>query len=145
MTIERMEHVGIVVDDLADATAFFVELGMRPQGEGQVEGTWVGRVIGLEGVRVQIAMLETPGGDGRIELVQFLAPTSPDGDRRAPANAPGLRHLAFRVDDVDAVVARLQARGAELVGEVERYEDRYRLCYIRGPAGIIVELAEQLR
>jgi catechol 2,3-dioxygenase-like lactoylglutathione lyase family enzyme len=144
MTIQRMEHVGIVVDDLAAATAFFVELGLELQGKAPVEGGWVDRIVGLEGVRSDIVMLETPDGDARVELAKFNAPSGPDGDRHAPANTPGLRHLAFSVDDLDDVLARLRARGAELVGEVERYEDRYRLCYVRGPEGIIVELAEQI-
>jgi catechol 2,3-dioxygenase-like lactoylglutathione lyase family enzyme len=144
MTIRRMEHVGIVVDDLAAATAFFVELGLGLQGEGPVEGGWVDRVVGLEGVRAEIAMLQTPDGHGRLELTKFHAPPGGGGDRQAAANTPGIRHLAFAVDDIDAVVDRLRARGAELVGEVERYEDRYRLCYVRGPEGIIVELAEEL-
>ena len=144
MTIQRMDHVGIVVDDLAAATEFFVELGLAPQGEGTVEGRWVDRVVGLEGIRVEYAMMETPDGHGRLELVKFHAPPGPGGDRHAPANTPGLRHLAFAVDDIDAVVAGLRARGAELVGEVENYEDIYRLCYVRGPEGIIVELAEQI-
>jgi catechol 2,3-dioxygenase-like lactoylglutathione lyase family enzyme len=139
-----MDHVGIVVDDLDAATAFFVELGLKLLGEGSVEGGWVDRVVGLEGVRAQIAMMETPDGHGRLELTRFHAPSGKGGDQHAPANTPGLRHLAFAVDDIDAVVARLRARGAELVGEVERYQDRYRLCYVRGPEGIIVELAEQL-
>jgi len=144
MTIQRLDHVGIVVKDLAAATAFFVELGLKLQGEGSVEGDWVDRVIGLEGVRSQIAMLETPDGHGHVELSQFQAPTSPGGDRHAPANALGIRHLSFAVDDIDAVIAGLRAHGAELVGEVERYEDRYRLCYVRGPEGIIVELAQPI-
>jgi len=144
MTIQRMDHVGIVVDDLTAATAFFVELGLKLLGETPVEGEWVDRVVGLEGIRVDIAMLETPDGQGRLELVKFHAPTSQGGDRHAPANTPGIRHLAFAVDDIDAVVSDLQARGAELVGEVENYEDIYRLCYVRGPEGIIVELAERI-
>jgi catechol 2,3-dioxygenase-like lactoylglutathione lyase family enzyme len=144
MTIQRMEHVGIVVDDLAAATEFFVELGLEPQGEAPVEGGWVDRVVGLEGVRAEIAMLETPDGHGRVELAKFHAPPSPAGDRHTPANAPGIRHLSFSVDDIDAVVAGLRARGTELVGEVERYKDIYRLCYVRGPEGIIVEMAERL-
>lgn len=144
MTIQRMEHVGVVVDDLAAATAFFVELGLELQGEGLVEGGWVDRVVGLEGVRVEIAMLETPDGHGRLELAKFHAPSGQGGDRHTPANTPGIRHVAFSVDDIDAVVASLRARGAELVGEVERYEDIYRLCYVRGPEGIIVELAERI-
>jgi catechol 2,3-dioxygenase-like lactoylglutathione lyase family enzyme len=144
MTVQRMDHVSIVVDDLAAATAFFVELGLKPQGEGSVEGGWVDRVVGLEGVRADIAMLETPDGHGRLELVKFQAPSARGGDPHAPANTLGIRHLAFAVDDIDAAVTSLRAHGAELVGEVERYEDIYRLCYVRGPEGIIVELAEQI-
>jgi catechol 2,3-dioxygenase-like lactoylglutathione lyase family enzyme len=144
MTIQRMDHVGIVVDDLAAATAFFVELGLTLQGQGMVEGGWVDRVVGLEGVRGEIAMLETPDGHARVELSTFHAPSARSGEGHAPANTLGLRHIAFLVDDVDAVLARLRARGAELVGDVERYEDIYRLCYVRGPEGIIVELAEQI-
>ncbi len=139
-----MEHVGIVVDDLAAATAFFLELGLDLQREASVEGDWVDRVNGLEGTRAQIAMVETPDGHGRLELTKFHAPSGRGGDRHAPANAPGIRHVAFAVDDIDAVLARLGPRGAELVGEVERYRDSYRLCYIRGPEGIIVELAQQI-
>jgi catechol 2,3-dioxygenase-like lactoylglutathione lyase family enzyme len=144
VTLRRMEHVGIVVDDRAAATEFFAELGLEPQGEGSVEGSWVDRIVALDGVRVDFAMLQTPDGDGRLELVKFHSPAYEGENGFAPANVPGLRHLAFVVDDVDAVLARLQARGAELVGEVVRYENVYRLCYVRGPAGIIVELAEQI-
>lgn len=144
MTIQRMEHVGIVVDDLAAATEFFVELGLVLQGEGPVEGRWVDRIVGLEGVRADIAMMQTPDGDGRLELVKFHSPSHQRDNRHAPANAPGIRHIAFAVEDIDAVIAGLRARGAELVGELERYEDRYRLCYIRGPEGIIIELAERI-
>lgn len=144
MTVQRMAHVGIVVDDLAAATAFFSELGLVLQGEAPVEGDCVDRIVGLDGVRAEIAMMETPDGHGRIELTKFHAPSGQSGDGHAPANTPGIRHVAFAVDDIDAVVASLRARGAELVGEVERYEDSYRLCYIRGPEGIIVELAEQI-
>jgi catechol 2,3-dioxygenase-like lactoylglutathione lyase family enzyme len=109
MTIQRMDHVGIVVDDLAGATAFFVELGLELQGEGSVEGGWVDRVVGLEDIRAQIAMLETPDGHGRLELTEFHAPPGPVGDQHAPPNTPGLRHLTFAVDDIDAVLARLRA------------------------------------
>jgi len=144
MTIERMDHVGIVVDDLAASTAFFVELGFKLQGEGRVEGGWVDRIVALEGVRVDFAMMETPDGNGRLELIKFHAPSGPSGDRHAPANTPGIRHLAIAVDDIDAVLGRLLAHGAERVGEVEQYEGVYRLCYIRGPEGIIVELAERI-
>ncbi|GHG75275.1 glyoxalase [Streptomyces griseocarneus] len=139
-----MDHVGVVVEDLAAATAFFVELGLELQGEAPVEGRWVDRVVGLEGVRAEIAMLQTPDGYGRLELAKFHTPASRSGDRNAPANTLGIRHVAFVVEDIDAVVAGLRARGVELVGELERYEDSYRLCYVRGPEGIIVELAEQI-
>jgi catechol 2,3-dioxygenase-like lactoylglutathione lyase family enzyme len=144
MAIQRMEHVGIVVDDLAAATEFFVELGLELQGEGSVEGRWVDRVVGLDGVRVEYAMVQAPDGNGRLELVKFHSPSTQGGNRDAPANTPGIRHIAFAVEDIDAVVAGLRARGAELVGELERYEDSYRLCYVRGPEGIIVELAEKI-
>jgi catechol 2,3-dioxygenase-like lactoylglutathione lyase family enzyme len=144
MTIQRMDHVGIVVDDLADAVAFFVELGLKLQGEAPVEGDWVDRVVGLEGIRAQIAMLRTPDGHGRLELAKFHTPSTDGGYQRAAANVSGIRHVAFAVDDIDAVLARLRARGAELVGELGCYEDSYRLCYVRGPEGIIIELAEQI-
>lgn len=139
-----MDHVGIVVDDLAAATEFFVELGLELQGGGTVEGRWVDRVVGLDGVRTELAMLQTPDGHSRIELARFETPRIEGGDPHAPANAPGIRHVTFAVDDIDATVARLRARGAELVGEIERYEHLYRLCYVRGPEGIIVELAEEI-
>lgn len=144
VTIERMDHVGIVVDDLPAAIEFFVELGLQRQGEASVEGGWVDRVVGLEGVRAEIAMLQTPDGQGRVELARFHTPRSPDVDGSAPANALGIRHLTFAVQDLDAVIQRLDALGGELVGAIERYEDIYRLCYVRGPAGIIVELAERV-
>ena len=114
------------------------------QGEGSVEGRWADRIVGLEGVRSDLAMLETPDGNARIELAKFHSPSHEGDNRHAPANAPGIRHIAFAVDDIDAVVAGLRARGAELVGEVERYKDIYRLCYVRGPEGIIIELAERI-
>jgi catechol 2,3-dioxygenase-like lactoylglutathione lyase family enzyme len=139
-----MEHVGIVVDDLPAATEFFVELGLELQGEGSVEGRWVDRVVGLDGVRVEYAMVQTPDGHGRLELIKFHSPSTRGGNRHEPANTPGIRHVAFAVENIDAVVAGLRARGAELVGELERYEDSYRLCYVRSPEGIIIELAEQI-
>jgi catechol 2,3-dioxygenase-like lactoylglutathione lyase family enzyme len=144
MTIQRLENVGIVVADLAAATAFFVDLGLTVLGEAPVEGDWVDRVVGLDGVRVDAAMLQTPDGHGRLELTQFHAPPARDGDRSAPPNTLGIRRIAFAVDDIDAAVAGLRARGTELVGEVATYEDSYRLCYVRGPEGIIVMLAEQI-
>ena len=139
-----MDHVGVVVDDVAAATEFFVELGLEVQGEGTVEGHWADRIVGLEGVRSELVMLQTPDGHRRIELVKFHSPSTEEGDPGAPSNALGIRHLSFVVEDIDAVVARLRARGTELVGELVRYEDSYRLCYVRGPEGIIVELAEEI-
>ena len=118
MTIQRMDHVGIVVDDLAAATAFFVELGLELQAEWPAEGGWVDRIVGLEGVRTENAMLATPDGHGRLELSKFHAPPAPGGDRQAPANTPGIRHVTFVVDDIDAAVASVRAHGGELVGEV---------------------------
>jgi len=137
-----MDHVGIVVDDLAAATEFFVELGLEPQGGGSVEGREVDRIVGLDGVRSELAFLRTPDGHSRIELVKFHSPPTRDGDRHAPANTPGLSHITFAVDDVEAVLTRLRPHGAALVGELEHYGG-YKLCYVRGPEGIIVELAEK--
>jgi catechol 2,3-dioxygenase-like lactoylglutathione lyase family enzyme len=111
---------------------------------GASKGRWVDRVVGLEDVRADLAMMQTPDGNGRLELTKFHSPSNQGDDRHAPANAPGIRHVAFAVEDIDAVVAGLRARGAELVGELERYKDSYRLCYVRGPEGIIIELAEQI-
>lgn len=139
-----MEHIGIVVDDLATAIEFFVELGLELRGEMSVEGSWVDRIVGFDGVHSEIAMLRTPDGHGEIELVKFHSPPTQAGDPHAPANTPGLRHLAFLVEDIDAIVAGLRARGTELVSELVRYEDSYRLCYVRGPEGIIIELAEKI-
>jgi catechol 2,3-dioxygenase-like lactoylglutathione lyase family enzyme len=143
MTVQRMDHVGVVVEDLEAAKAFFVDLGLKVSGEGSVEGDWVDRIVGLEGVRSDIAMVEAPDGHRLLELVKYQTPAGPDADRTAPANTPGINHLCFAVDDLDAVLARLRARDAELVGEIEE-GGGYRLCYARGPAGIIVELAEKI-
>lgn len=145
MTVQGMDNVGIVVEDLAAATAFFVRLGLELVGEAEVGGTWVDRVVGLEGVRSEIAMVQTPDGRSRLELMKYHSPAPQPGDADAPANTLGIRRLAFTVDDVDATVAGLRERGTELLGEVVTYEDAYRLCYVRGPEGIIVMLAEQLR
>ena len=145
MAVRRMDNVGIVVEDLAAAIAFFAELGLKLEAEMPVEGTWVDRVVGLEGVKVDIAMLCTPDGHNKLELMQFRSPTvirSEPGN--APANTLGIRRIMFAVDDIDDVVARLRTHGAALLGELAQYEDSYRLCFVRGPEGIIVGLAEQL-
>jgi catechol 2,3-dioxygenase-like lactoylglutathione lyase family enzyme len=145
MTIRRMDHVSVVVDDLEAATAFFIELGMELEGEALIEGPWVDRVAGLDGVRVDIAMMRTPDGHGKLELTKFRTPAAIRTEPAdAPANTLGMRSIMFAVDDIEDVIARLRTHGAALVGEVAQYEDNYRLCYVRGPEGIIVALAEQL-
>jgi catechol 2,3-dioxygenase-like lactoylglutathione lyase family enzyme len=143
-SIQSLENVGIVVDDLAAVKAFFVELGLEQVGEAEVEGEWVDRVVGLEDVRCELSMLQSADGHGRLELMRFNSPAAREGDTNAPPNTLGIRRIAFSVDDIDAAVARLRDRGLELLGEVVRYEDIYRLCYVRGPEGIIVMLAERI-
>ncbi|MFJ6168404.1 VOC family protein [Micromonospora orduensis] len=146
MAIQRMDNVLIVVEDLDAVIAFFVELGMEVESREPVEGRWVERVIGIDDVRQEVAMLRTPDGHGKVELAMFHTPKaiSPE-PRDAPANTLGIRRVMFAVDDIEDVIARLRAHGADLVGDLERYEDIFRLCYVRGPEGIIVGLAEQLR
>ncbi|MFD3993452.1 VOC family protein [Streptomyces sp. NPDC058583] len=145
MAIQRMDNVLIVVDDLDAVIAFFVELGMELEGRMPVEGRWVERVIGLDDVRQDTAMLRTPDGHGRIELAMFHTPKAVRAEPEdAPANTLGIRRVMLAVDDIEDVVARLRTHGAELVGDLVRYEDSFRLCYVRGPEGIIVGLAEQL-
>ena len=145
MSLQRMDNVLIVVEDLEAAKAFFIELGMELEGETQVEGPWVGQVVGLDDVRADITMLRAPDGHGRVELTRFHTPPAVRaGPENAPANALGIRRIMFTVDDIDDVVARLKGHGAELVGEVAQYEDIYRLCFMRGPEGIIIGLAEPL-
>jgi catechol 2,3-dioxygenase-like lactoylglutathione lyase family enzyme len=145
MSLLRMDNVLIVVDDLEAATAFFVEIGMELEGEGPVEGRWVDRVVGLDDVRQDVAMLRTPDGHGRLELTKFHNPTAVSAQQKnAPVNTLGMRRIMFAVEEIEDVLARLRAHGAELVGELEQYEDSYRLCYVRGPEDIIIALAEQL-
>jgi catechol 2,3-dioxygenase-like lactoylglutathione lyase family enzyme len=145
MTIQRLDHVSVVVDDLDAAKAFFTELGLELEGAMPIEGSWVDRINGIDGLRIEIAMMRTPDGHGKLELTKFHAPAviTPE-PAVAPPNTLGIRSVMFAVDDLDEVVARLLPRGGELVGEVAQYENMYRLCYLRGPAGIIVALAEQL-
>ncbi len=144
MTVQRLEHIGIVVDDLAAATAFFAALGLELEGEASVEGGLVDRINGLEGVRADVAMMQAPDDDVQLELAKYHSPSFQGDNRPAPANTPGIRHILFVVEDIHAVVAGLRARGTELVGELVNYENSYWLCYVRGPAGIIVELAEKI-
>jgi catechol 2,3-dioxygenase-like lactoylglutathione lyase family enzyme len=144
MAVERMDHVGVNVDDLEAAIAFFEALGLERGNEASVEGDEVDRIVGLEAVRTELTFMRTPDGHSQLELVKFNSPGPPPGDREAPAHTPGLRHLCFAVDDLEAVLSKLQAQGGRLVGEVVRYGDSYKLCYLRGPEGIIVELAEKI-
>ena len=145
MTSLRMDNVLIVVDDLEAAKAFFAELGMELEGEMPVEGPWVDGTVGLKDVRADIAMMRTPDGHGGVELTKFHTPSAVRAEpENAPANALGIRRIMFAVEDIDDVVARLRSHGAELVGEIAQYEDIYRLCFLRGPEGIIIGLAERL-
>ena len=145
MTIQRMDNVGIVVEDLDAAIAFFADLGMELEGRAQNEGLWADRTVGLDGVRSDIAMMRTPDGHGKLELMQYHVPAAVGAEpENPPPNTLGLHRVMFAVDDIDGAVARLRAHGAELLGEVAQYENIYRLCYVRGPQGIIVGLAERL-
>ena len=144
MAIKRMDNVGIVVEDLAATIDFFRELGLELEGRGTIEGEWAGRVTGLGDQRVEIAMMRTPDGHSRLELSRFVAPPTIADHRNAPVNALGYLRVMFAVDDVDDTVERLRKRGAQLVGEVVQYKDAYRLCYIRGPEGLLIGLAQEL-
>lgn len=144
MAVNRMDNVGIVVEDLDAAIDFFTELGLGLEGRAMVEGEWAGRITGLGMQRVEIAMMVTPDGHGRLEISRFLEPAVVADHRNAPVNALGYLRIMFAVDDLDDTLARLGKRGAQLVGEVVQYQDMYRLCYIRGPEGILIGLAQQL-
>src|SRR5690242_13302572 len=144
MAVQRMDNVGIVVDDLPGTIAFFRELGLELEGQATIEGDWSGRVTGLRDQRVEIAMTRTPDGHSRLELSRFLTPPAVADHRNAPVNALGYLRVMFTVDDVDGTVTRLREHGAQLVGEVVQYEDAYRLCYIRGPGGLLIGLAQEL-
>jgi len=145
MAILRMDHVGVVVEDLAAAIAFFVELGLELEGEAAVGGDWADQLLGLDGVRADIAVVRTPDGHTRVELSTFRTPVATSTAPRAPMNTPGIPRLTFAVDAVDDVLDRLRPHGAELVGEVAQYEEIYRYCYVRGPAGVVIGLVEDLR
>lgn len=144
MAVKRMDNVGIVVEDIDAAIKFFTELGLELEGRAPVEGDWADGVTGLRGMRVEIAMMRTPDGHSRLELSRFLAPTVVADHRNAPVNALGYLRVMFTVDDIDDTLVRLSKRGAKLVGKVSQYENMYRLCYIRGPEGILIGLAQQL-
>jgi catechol 2,3-dioxygenase-like lactoylglutathione lyase family enzyme len=144
MALKRMDNVGIVVDDLAAAIDFFSELGLDLEGRATIEGEWAGRVTGLGDQRVEIAMMRTPDGHSRLELSRFLTPPVVADHRNAPVNALGYLRVMFAVDDIDGTLERLYKRGAQLVGEVVQYRDVYRLCYIRGPEGLLIGLAQEL-
>jgi len=145
MSVKRMDNVGIVVESLDDAISFFTELGMKLEGRATIEGEWAGRVTGLGAQRVEIAMMATPDGHSRLELSRFLTPPVIADHRNAPVNALGYLRVMFAVDDLDDTLARLRKHGAKLVGNVVQYEQIYRLCYIRGPEGLLIGLAEELR
>src|SRR3954464_15813773 len=144
MTVKRMDNVGIVVESLDTAISFFAELGLELEGRATVEGAWAGRVTGVRDQRVEIAMMRTPDGHGRLELSRFLTPPVLADHRNAPVNALGYLRVMFAVDDIDDTLARLRKHGAQLVGEVVQYEDAYRLCYIRGAEGLLIGLAQEI-
>jgi catechol 2,3-dioxygenase-like lactoylglutathione lyase family enzyme len=144
MALQRMDNVGIVVDDLPATIEFFQELGLELEGRATIEGDWAGRVTGLRDMRVEIAMMRTPDGHSRLEISKFLTPPAVADHRNAPVNALGYLRIMFAVDDIDDTLARLRKRGAQLVGEVVQYEEVYRLCYIRGPEGLLIALAQEL-
>ena len=144
MAVKRMDNVGIVVESLDAAIAFFGELGLELEGRAVIEGDWAGRVTGLPGQRVEIAMMHTPDGHGRLELSRFLSPAPVADHRNAPVNALGYLRVMFAVEDIDDTLARLRSHGAELIGDLVQYEDKYRLCYVRGPERILIGLAEQI-
>jgi len=145
MKIHRIDHVGVIVDDLPTAKAFFLDFGLEVLGEGDLEGELIDRVVGLDGVKTAIVMLRTPDGQANIELIKFYAPSDEKGIQQPFANTLGIRHIAFAVEDIEAVVAKLKKKGVEVFSEIQNYENAYKLCYIRGPEGIIVELAEQIK
>jgi catechol 2,3-dioxygenase-like lactoylglutathione lyase family enzyme len=144
MGVQSLDHVGVVVDDLEAATTFFLDIGLEREGAGSVEGEWVDNVVGLDDVRVEFVMVKTQDGSGKLELVKFHRPADEEGADSAPANRLGIRHLAFVVDDLDTVVKGLRDKGMDTIREVENYQDTFLLCYVRGPEGIIVELAEKI-
>ncbi len=145
MKIHRIDHVGVVVNDFSAAKDFFLELGLEIQSEGLVEGEWVERIVGLNNVKAIIAMLRTPDGDANIELIKFYEPLDENGIQPSLSNTLGIRHICFAVEAIEAIVAKLKKKGTELVGEIQNYQNAYKLCYLSGPEGIIIELTEKLK
>ncbi|MFD1412950.1 VOC family protein [Oceanobacillus jeddahense] len=145
MKVQRIDHIGVIVDDLPSVKAFFLELGLRELGEAEVEGEWVERIIGLHDVKETVAMLAMPEGEAMIELVKFHSPSDEKGIQHPLANTLGIRHIALAIEDIESMVDKLKKKGAELIGEIQNYENVYKLCYIRGPEGIILELAEKIK
>lgn len=145
MKLHRIDHVGIVVNDLPAAKAFFLDLGLEIVGEAEVKGEWVERVIGLKDVKSTVVMLRTPNGEANLELSKFHTPTDKKGVQQLFANTLGIRHIAFAVEDIEAIVTKLKKKGVELFGEIQNYENIYKLCYVHGPEGIIIELAEEIK
>jgi catechol 2,3-dioxygenase-like lactoylglutathione lyase family enzyme len=143
--VHRIDRVGIIVKDLAAAKAFFLDFGLELQGEGELEGEWLDKIVGFNNVKVALAMLRTPDGETKIELSQFYRPSDESTVRQPLANTPGIRHISFVVEDIEAHVAQLKKQGMEVFSEVQHYEDSYKLCYVRGPEGIILELAEPIK
>jgi catechol 2,3-dioxygenase-like lactoylglutathione lyase family enzyme len=144
MKICRIDHVGIIVEDLQAAKAFFLDFGLEVQGEGELEGEWLDQIVGLTDVKTAFVFLGLPEGQANLELIKYYRPSDERGIQQPLANTPGIRHIAFVVEDIEAVVAKLKAKGQEIFGEIQNYEESYKLCYVRGPEGIILELAEQI-
>jgi catechol 2,3-dioxygenase-like lactoylglutathione lyase family enzyme len=145
MKVHRIDHVSIIVNDLPAAKAFFLDFGLEVQGEGELEGKWLDRIVSLNDVRETVVMLQTPDGEATLELEKFHTPLDEKGIQQSFANTLGIRHIAFAVEDIEAVVAKLKKKGAELFGEIQNYKNAYKLCYVRGPEGIILELAEKIK
>jgi catechol 2,3-dioxygenase-like lactoylglutathione lyase family enzyme len=145
MKIHKIDHIGVIVNDLAAAKAFFLDFGLEVQGEAEMEGDLVDRLLGLRGVRTSIVMMRPPGGETSIELIKFHSPPAEEGVQQLSVTGLGIRHIAFLVEDLEALVAKLKAKGAEIIGEIQTYGDSYKLCYIRGPEGIILDLNERIK
>jgi catechol 2,3-dioxygenase-like lactoylglutathione lyase family enzyme len=145
MKIHRIDHVGVIVNDLSAAKAFFLDFGLEMQGEGELEGEWLDQIVGLSGAKTAFVMFGLPDGQANLELIKYYSPSDEKGIQHTAANTLGIRHIAFVVDDIEAAVAKLKKKGMEIFGEVQNYENMYKLCYVRGPEGIILELAQQIK